>query len=153
MTELERLIAEQQRDLRRGSFEPGEPGVMHLGDWERRLTYDGLEGAPSGAFLHPGCVIHGRAAMEPESSSWVGARCRECRREQQRGYYRAHLDEARAYREAHREERRERYKAWRRRNRDRLNTKQRERYATDPAYRERKRAAARARYQRMKQVA
>ena len=94
MDELERLIAEQARDLKDGGVQRPEPGVDRLSHYEDRLD---ATGSFVGEVSHEDrlrirweCLVHGIEYMTEAPPSWRfrGIRfwCAECNRERMRRY-------------------------------------------------------------------
>lgn len=137
MSELDQLIAEQKREMRRGARLPHE-STISLEGWTRSLSNEGLtERAASRLGREWECPVHSTEDIVPAQKSWVERlgrkwRCRVCSRERRRLYYISHRAEAIAYNVEY----------------------QRRRYATDPAFRaKRAEANRRQRARRAAEVA
>jgi len=119
--ELQRLIEEQRRDMRAGSFQRpqwfatlsldrvcGLSGEMTLQDFVSYEHEDDFRPPASKTWI--GCGIHGKAFMVPSKGSNRGMRCGECRRQTDRLRYQTNA--------ADRERRRARSRAKRRAERE-----------------------------------
>jgi hypothetical protein len=100
MSELDDLIAEQARDMARGSHQSPEPGpVMHLGWWEN-VEIEGRRESPR---RYRGCAIHGAAFMRRKRVKPTTTYCLRCQMDR----HKERLATDAEYRERHRRYRRE----------------------------------------------
>ena len=148
MDELEELIASQERDMRTGSFQPPEPGVV---------SYHGvMDGSPEEMIAWtqrpenrdiPECPYHGRGPLRVQPGTFNGWACRECEKVSARRY---------ASSPGRREVLRERTKAWKQANPEKVREYAREykrkRYAEDPAFRAKEQARSREAKRRRKEA-
>lgn len=150
--ELERLVAEQRKDLSLGGYQPPETirgygDVVHLSPGMlARIDEHGRYRTPSNtremSENYASCPVHGRRMM-------FNAQCRSCKSEQQRV---RRLTDAtmrekdNARRTAQKRAKRKADPEWAKQQDKRAHNRQRERYQTDPEYRERVLAKNRAAY-------
>ena len=114
--ELAELIKEQAKDMAMGSYQPPQPGVLPYGSF---MDFYGVKQRSI-----PTCPVHGVGDLGFDSTTRSGYRCAGC--QQENTARRLKTNSEAKLRRAQYDRKRNRVK-----------------YATDPEYREKKRAAAR----------
>lgn len=129
---LERLIKEQEADMRRGEYQDNEPGVVSYSalEFEDGIEYMLKKHSDHRDINRPECYLHGRESLKLRPGTYAGWRCSICEAESGRKYrsrpeVKEILRERTAeWKKAHPEEVKEYAREYKRR-----------RYAEDPEYR------------------